>query len=98
VSIGLAVAEYGWQGTHLNNMFGLTSRPNELRNFAAPEDSIAAFRQTQWFKRLRDIHDVDALVAAMRQSPMYNNEDGYYEKLRNVMETVRHRLPMWHAK
>jgi hypothetical protein len=98
--LGLAVKEHGWQGTGSNNLFGLTDGDGKIRTFATPEDSIAAFRQTQWFDRLQGIRHGDALVLAMTQRPMYNAEraGAYYRELRNVVDTVNRRLPLWRTQ
>jgi hypothetical protein len=95
--LGLAAYEGGWGSK--NNLFGLKDTRGQTRVFDSPEDSIAAFRKSQWPARLQGLQNLPDLFTEMQKQPVYNTgtgeEAGYYDKLRDTIDSVRGRLPQW---
>jgi hypothetical protein len=100
--LGLSAGESNWgrpQGQ--NNLFGLNDvRTGRPANYASPDDSINAFRNSQWYSRLQDKNNADdfvnELISTQNGKYKYNSIRGdYNDWVKSMIGTVDRRLPIW---
>jgi hypothetical protein len=97
--LGLSAYESGWGRNKNNNLFGSSIDEAPIQ-YPTLDDSVDAFRKSQWFDRLSGKSDPDSFVGTMLggQSNTYNSKNSKYgSELRSVIDTVDHRLPIWEA-
>lgn len=99
--LGLSAGESTWgKPIGKNNLFGQSDAKGKPLDFDSYDDSINAFRDSQWFSRLQNKNTPDDFVNELLNTEggklKYNSVNpNYGSYIHNVINTVGRRLPIW---
>jgi len=93
--LGMAIHESDWG--RKNNLLGRGDAQERPYKYASPQESLDAYRKSQWYSRLQGKDNLDDFVGELNRDPknMYNEHPGYEQRIRDTIDTVNRRLPVW---